>query len=86
MEISCSSEGSLLPMVSEVETLLLSVVQCGSMYPVHTWFSLGPVSSDHLCHRASALECFLWKTQQVIEHDKEDGGTSLLGLLVRVSA
>lgn len=59
MEISCSSEGSLLPMVSEVETLLLPMVQCGSMYLV----LLGPVSSDHLCHGASALGHFLWKRQ-----------------------
>lgn len=58
MEISCSSEGSLLPMVSEVETLLLPMAQCGSMYLV-----LGPVSSDHLCHGASALGPFLWKRQ-----------------------
>lgn len=50
-----------------------------------TWFSLGPVSSDHLYRRASALGHFLWKRQQVIEHE-EDGDTSLLGLLARVSA
>lgn len=82
-----------MPLVSEVVILELSQVSCGSVYPVdtpvHRWseligHSLGPVSSDHPCSRASGLGLFLWKKldgQQAIEPKEDYNNACPMGCL-----